>query len=74
VYELESLSPEALQEVVRRGVTELATELSPELEELIAASRGRRCALCAEHPRARRRHSACRGRRDHEECASAFLS
>ncbi len=40
VYELESLSPEALQEVVRRGAAELATELAPELEELIARRAG----------------------------------
>jgi putative ATPase len=40
VYELESLSPEALQEVVRRGATELGTELAPELEELIARRAG----------------------------------
>ena len=40
VYELQSLSPEALQEVVRRGVAELGTELSPELEELIARRAG----------------------------------
>jgi putative ATPase len=40
VYELESLSPEALQEVVHRGANELGTELSPELEELIARRAG----------------------------------
>jgi putative ATPase len=40
VYELESLSPEALQEVVHRGTHELGTELSPELEELIARRAG----------------------------------
>jgi putative ATPase len=40
VYELESLSPEALREVVRRGANELDTELSPELEELIARRAG----------------------------------
>ncbi len=40
VYELESLSPEALREVVRRGANELGTELSPELEELIARRAG----------------------------------
>jgi putative ATPase len=40
VYELESLSPEALQEVVRRGAAELETELSPELEALIARRAG----------------------------------
>jgi putative ATPase len=40
VYELESLSPEALREVVRRGAAELGTELSPELEELIARRAG----------------------------------
>jgi putative ATPase len=40
VYELESLSPEALQEVVHRGAHELGTELSPELEELIARRAG----------------------------------
>jgi putative ATPase len=40
VYELESLSPEALQEVVRRGAAELGTELTPELEELIARRAG----------------------------------
>ena len=40
VYELESLSPEALQEVVRRGAAELGTELAPELEELIARRAG----------------------------------
>src|SRR5665213_1707662 len=40
VYELQSLAPEALQEVVRRGVGELGTELSPELEELIARRAG----------------------------------
>jgi putative ATPase len=40
VYELESLSPEALQEVVHRGAAELGTELSPELEELIARRAG----------------------------------
>jgi putative ATPase len=40
VYELESLSPEALREVVRRGAEELDTDLSPELEELIARRAG----------------------------------
>jgi putative ATPase len=40
VYELESLSPEALREVVRRGADELDAELSPELEELIARRAG----------------------------------
>jgi putative ATPase len=40
VYELESLSPEALREVVRRGAEELGTDLSPELEELIARRAG----------------------------------
>ena len=40
VYELESLSPEALQQVVRRGAAELGTELAPELEELIARRAG----------------------------------
>jgi putative ATPase len=40
VYELESLSPEALREVVRRGSDELGAELSPELEELIARRAG----------------------------------
>ena len=40
VYELESLSPEALQEVVRRGAAELGAELTPELEELIARRAG----------------------------------
>ena len=40
VYELESLSPEALREVVRRGAAALATELAPELEELIARRAG----------------------------------
>jgi putative ATPase len=40
VYELESLSPEALREVVRRGAAELGTELLPELEELIARRAG----------------------------------
>jgi putative ATPase len=40
VYELESLSPEALREVVRRGTDELGAELSPELEELIARRAG----------------------------------
>jgi putative ATPase len=40
VYELESLSAEALQEVVRRGAGELDAELSPELEELIARRAG----------------------------------
>jgi putative ATPase len=40
VYELQSLSPEALQEVVRRGATELGVEVAPELEELIARRAG----------------------------------
>jgi putative ATPase len=40
VYELESLSQDALQEVVRRGAAELGTELTPELEELIARRAG----------------------------------
>jgi putative ATPase len=40
VYELESLSPEALREVVRRGAAELEADLSPELEELIARRAG----------------------------------
>ena len=40
LYELESLTPEALQEVVRRGAAELDAELSPELEELIARRAG----------------------------------
>src|SRR4051794_28985427 len=40
VYQLESLSPEALQEVVRRGAVELGAELTPELEELIARRAG----------------------------------
>jgi putative ATPase len=40
VYELESLSPEALQEVVRRGAAEVGAELTPELEELIARRAG----------------------------------
>jgi putative ATPase len=40
VYELQSLEPEALREVVRRGADELDTELSPELEELIARRAG----------------------------------
>jgi putative ATPase len=40
VYELESLSPEALQEVVRRGAGELGAGLAPELEELIARRAG----------------------------------
>ncbi len=40
VYELESLSPEALQEVVRRGAAELGTELTPEMQELIARRAG----------------------------------
>ena len=40
VYELQSLKPEALREVVRRGADELGTELSPELEELIARRAG----------------------------------
>ncbi|HEV7133577.1 MAG TPA: replication-associated recombination protein A [Gaiellaceae bacterium] len=40
VYELESLSPDALREVVRRGAAELDAELSPELEELIARRAG----------------------------------
>jgi putative ATPase len=40
VYELESLSPEALQEVVRRGAAELGMQLTPELEELIARRAG----------------------------------
>jgi len=40
VYELQSLEPEALREVVRRGADELGTELSPELEELIARRAG----------------------------------
>jgi len=40
VYELESLSPDALREVVRRGAEELGTDLSPELEELIARRAG----------------------------------
>ena len=40
VYELQSLEPDALREVVRRGADELGTELSPELEELIARRAG----------------------------------
>jgi len=40
VYELESLSPEALQEVVRRGAAELGAELTPALEALIARRAG----------------------------------
>jgi len=40
VYELESLPPEALREVVRRGAEELDIDLSPELEELIARRAG----------------------------------
>jgi putative ATPase len=40
VYELESLSQDALQEVVRRGAAELGTELTPELEELIGRRAG----------------------------------
>jgi putative ATPase len=40
VYELESLSPEALREVVRRGANELEADLSPELEDLIARRAG----------------------------------
>ncbi len=40
VFELESLSLGALQEVVRRGAAELGAELSPELEELIARRAG----------------------------------
>jgi len=40
VYELESLSQEALQEVVRRGAVELGAELTPELEGLIARRAG----------------------------------
>ena len=40
VYELESLSPEALQEVVRRGAAELGVDLAPELAELIARRAG----------------------------------
>ena len=40
VYELQSLEPAALREVVRRGADELGTELSPELEELIARRAG----------------------------------
>jgi putative ATPase len=40
VYELESLSPEALREVVRRGADELGAELAPELEDLIARRAG----------------------------------
>jgi putative ATPase len=40
VYELESLSPEALREVVRRGANELGADLSPDLEELIARRAG----------------------------------
>ena len=40
VYELESLSPDALRAVVRRGADELGTDLSPELEELIARRAG----------------------------------
>jgi putative ATPase len=40
VYELEPLSPEALQEVARRGAAEVGAELSPELEQLIARRAG----------------------------------
>jgi putative ATPase len=40
VYELESLSPDAVQEVVRRGAAELGAALSPELEVLIARRAG----------------------------------
>src|SRR5438067_11899767 len=40
VYELESLSPEALREVVRRGGEELGVDLSPELEALIVRRAG----------------------------------
>src|SRR5712691_10506278 len=40
VYELESLSVDAVREVVRRGAAEVGTEITPELEELIARRAG----------------------------------
>ena len=40
VYELESLSIDAVREVVRRGAAEVETEITPELEELIARRAG----------------------------------
>src|SRR5438874_12311420 len=40
VYELESLSVDAVREVVRRGAAEVGAELTPELEELIARRAG----------------------------------
>jgi len=40
VYELESLSPEEMQEVVRRGAREVGAELPDELVELIARRSG----------------------------------
>jgi putative ATPase len=40
VYELESLSPEEMQEVVRRGAREVGAELPDELVELVARRSG----------------------------------
>jgi putative ATPase len=40
VYELQALTPEQLREIIRRGAAELGAELSPEVEELIAARAG----------------------------------
>ncbi len=40
IYELEPLSPESLQEVVRRGAAALEATVTPELEELIARHAG----------------------------------
>ena len=40
VYELQSLSQDAIREVVRRGAAELQTELAPELEQLVARRAG----------------------------------
>ena len=65
VYELESLSPAALQEVVRRGVEELGTDLVAGARGADRAARRRRRALGTQHRRARRRHGRRTRRRDH---------
>ena len=63
VYELEALSEETLRGVVRRGAEALGAEVSPEVEELIAARAGGDARNALEHPRARRRDRARGGRR-----------
>ncbi len=62
IYELEPLSLEELQEIVRRGRREVGAELPDELVALIGAAQRRRRAQRAEHRRARRRDRARRGR------------